>query len=428
MSRRWRLGLLAAAACAALALALAAGLWWGRSHQPAELPAGQLMAASVTAEWSAPLDALVVVARPARWADRIGRDPRRRPLVDPVWWGSVDDESLGPLPVAPSTVATAVLEAFPSTLAVGWWQGGWQIRGPMRAQAPLAAALAASGDSQVTFATVDGVARIMPEDATPGVSWQPTTPAVAPSTELACWVWSGQRHWLGRWRGSTLEVTEPGVTAIPPEPSRAALVLHADDLHAALAAAGIQPPRDPWLSVVTSEMEALLARPATLVLDELEPNDPLPRPRIALVLPWWDARRIVVARTRSALCPVGARVEAVQLDTGRRAERWRSSLLSWWAVEHDEGLIVASGERALVTGIEVAELEARPPGPWWSVNGPRLATSLQAAGHAHLLADLGVLPRSRLEELRRLAGPLAGFGQISWQRTAAGEAVHVQLD
>ncbi len=413
----------------ALAAAIAFGIVWSLGSPPSpQLPADQLLAAELTTDWSAPLDGLMVIAKPARWAGRIAHDPRRQPLVDPAWWGSVDADALGPLPVEPSTVVTAALEVFPTALAVGWWSGGWEVRGPTRATAPLTRVLQTLGRSELMIESVAGITRISPANVRSEDAWSVPAPPMEPTDALACWIWRDQRSWIGRWRGPILELAEPGVEASPIPGSRAALVVHADDLLTTLETAGIRIPRDRWLSVITGEMEGLLAQRATLVLDELEPNDPIPKPRIALILPWWDDRSAVVARTRSALCPVGARVQPARLDNGIEAQQWRSSLVTWWAVEHHEGLVVASGKHALLTGLEVAEQPLTSAESWWTSNGPRLAQSLQAVGHAHLLADLGVLSRTRLEELRRVAGPLAGIRQISWQRTPTGEVVHVRLE
>ncbi len=413
-------------------LLAAAALWWALGgSRPAE-SAARLVRDNPALALPAEPVGVVVLAEPGAWTRLLARDPARRLLLDPSWWRGLQAGG-GPGPgagaLAPAAVAAGVLSQFPSGLVAAWWDDGWVVQGRVRGGAVVdelqSGGLLPAGMKRRTVVH-DGILRVASSAALlEGWGWRP--PAAAPPREqLACWAWVAGVEWRGRWRRQQrLEIVRGVAPAVPEPGLGGAAVLGARDGLAALDRVGVRLPESGLLSALTRELGRSLARPVTAWVREVAPGQPLPQPRGALLLSWRDdeqpgaARDAAVGTIRDALCPFGCRETMPAEGGGPR--RWQSPLLSWWVRVEEQGVLLATGQAELDAAAGRL-VTAGDTASWLSARGPEAAAAADVLGGVGLLADVGLVPRSRLALLRRAAGPLAGFREVAWAEDAEGAA------
>jgi hypothetical protein len=429
--RRPRL-LAAVGVCAAL---LAAGAWWWLRPERPTVPAARLLLDNPALDLPAEPLGLVVVARPGAWARLLARHPARRLLLDPAWWR----ELRAPLgahrgALAPTAAAVALLDQLPRGLVAAWWADGWVVQGTIRGGNSLALPSWLPDGLRQRSRLHNGVLRVASSpDWLEGWGWRPAEAGqVAPHSHLSCWARVNGQIWSGLWSGNRLTLT----TGTPPEsarlPSDGAALISVPDTAWALTEAGVRLPTSGFLAGLGREVEALLSRPSLVWVDEIAPAQPLPRPRLVIDLPLTDderepARRArLLARLRSVLCPLGCSIARRETDSGAPVERWRSPLATWWVAGIDDAVVLATGHDQLEHWLG-RRRTAFPDTAVLIPDGPRAAASLAALGQATLLADLGLVPRSRLRLVAHLAGPLRGVATASWTRTSQGQRLEVVL-
>ncbi len=428
---------MAAIAVAGLLALAAVALWWALRPALPEQPAEQLVAGNPALDLPSQPVGVVVLAQPAAWARLLARDPARRLLLDPAWWDALQETgrrgpSAGAL--APAAVAAGVLSQFPEGLTGAWWQDGWVIQGRVRGGA-VAEELRRGGllpDGMEERTVVHGgILRVASSKALlEGWGWRPPA-TVPPEASLACWGWVSGAEWRGRWRGGMrLEIARGEVSAPPGLELGGAAAMGAADGLAALARLGVRLPESGLVGAITRELGRALARPVTAWVREVAAGQPLPRPRGALLLGWRDdeppgpARDAAVERIRNALCPLGCRETGPA--AGGNPRRWQSPLLSWWVRVDERGVLLATGEAELEAAAGRLAAVSASAG-WLAARGPEAAHAADVLGSASLLADIGLVPRGRLELLRRASGPLAGFREVAWAEGAGGAAAWVDF-
>ncbi|MCG6962008.1 MAG: hypothetical protein LJE95_01935 [Acidobacteria bacterium] len=416
-------------------LLIAAALWWWLRPERPIARADRLLAANPALDLPAEPLGLVVVARPGAWARLLAHHPDRRLLLDPTWWR----ELRGPLgahrgALAPAAAAVALLDQLPRGLVAAWWADGWVVQGTIRGGNTLTLPSWLPEGLRQRSRLHNGVLRVASSpDWLEGWGWRPAEAGqVAPHSRLSCWARINGQIWSGLWSGNRLTLT----TGVPPEhtqiPATGAALISVPDTAWALAEAGVRLPASGFLAGLGREVEALLSRPSLVWVDEVAPAQPLPRPRLVIDLPLTNderepARRSrLLARLRSVLCPLGCSIARRETDSGAPVERWRSPLATWWVTGTDDAVVLATGHDQLERWLGRPQT-AFPNTAVLIPDGPRAAASLAALGQATLLADLGLVPRSRLRLLAHLAGPLRGIATVAWTSTSTGQRLEVEL-
>lgn len=431
---RRRLRLLALTGLAGALLVAGALWWWLRPEKPVART-DRLLVANPALDLPAEPLGLVVVARPGAWARLLARHPDRRLLLDPAWWR----ELRGPLgarrgALAPAAAAVALLDQLPRGLVAAWWEDGWVVQGKIRGGQTLSLPSWLPDSLRRRSRLHNGVLRVASSPGwLDGWGWRP--PAASRTTarsRLSCWARVNGQIWSGLWSGNRLTLT----SGAPPEriqPTGAGAALIAvPDTAAALAEAGVSLPTSGFLAGLGREAEALLSRPSRVWIDEIVPAQPLPRPRLVIELPLREDERAperrtrLLTRLRSVLCPLGCSVARRETSDGAPVERWRSPLATWWVAGNDDAVVIATGHDQLERWL------GRRPSPFPDTavlvpNGRRAAAALTALGQATLLADLDLVPRSRLRLLAHLAGPLRGIATVAWTSTTTGQRLEVEL-
>ncbi len=416
----------------AAAAALAALAWWWRASVPPEDRAGRLLRDNPALVLPSRPRGLVVLARPGRWARLLARHPARRPLLDPAWWRGLAGGNPDPgTRIAAPGAAAVLLDRFPRGLVGAWWDRGWVVQGAVtgeaaarRISAVLPPRLAAN------WAVRDGILVVA---SGPGLlrdgRWRPPPPRVDPDRNIACWIRRGETEWTGHWEGRSLVLERgsppPGGAARP----RGTLLARFSDAERTLARLGLVPRRGEAGAGMGGTLGSLLGRPVTLWVQRIPEGNSLPTPQGAARF----ARREGETPGRveellgGLLCAFGCVSETAELLDGTPVSLWRSAVGRWWVLAGEGGVAVADTRDRLEAFLGMERAGLFPAGTWVVTEGPSLGASLRALGGAAVLADLGLVDRTRLQRAARLAGPLAGFGVLSWVGSGGGGRVEIEL-